>query len=101
MGIGSFFSRLFPKPREKEAVRSLAEQQAATAAGQEATGQRYLGYADEDRQRQLELSGVIRPAAERMIGGVDIAGLQRPDVSGQIRRDYGDEQATIEAEGAR
>jgi len=91
---------------QREAIRRNAEAQERIANTQTRLGDEQIQTGREDRAFQKELFDRIAPFAESLIGtfnaddygdGSPFPDIQRPDFSANIRRDYADDLAGIEA----
>lgn len=84
--------------KQKRAMETQARAQERIAATQERLGSKFIEQGDEDRVREQELFEMIRPYAQGLMELGDPAkygDMERPDVTGMIRRDYADERADI------
>lgn len=99
----SWFTNLF-KNKDRDAVRQQSEAQARIAAAQEgmagtqaALGRKYSEQSDADRAFQQMIFEKIRPMGEGLVSGQTGYGdIARPDVSGQIKRNYAQQLADIQ-----
>lgn len=84
--------------KQKSAMERQARAQERISQTQERLSGKFIEQGDADRAREQELFEMIRPYAEGLTKLFDPAkyeDLERPDVTGQIRRDYADERADI------
>lgn len=83
----------------KRAVTRQGEAQERISETQERLGQEFLDQSKTERARQEELFKQIQPFAQQLMGIYqpgNFEGVERPDISAQIRRDYSDELTDIE-----
>ena len=84
--------------KQKKSMERQGVAQERISETQERLGGKFIEQGDEDRAREQELFEMIRPYAEKLMGLGDpskYGDLERPDVTGTIRRDYSDELADI------
>ncbi len=84
--------------KQKKAMEEQARAQSRIAQTQENLSGKFIEQGDADRAREDELFEMIRPYAEGLMSLSDpskYGDIERPDVTGTIRRDYADELADI------
>jgi hypothetical protein len=81
--------------QQANAAGRIAESQEALANTQSGLGQKYVGQGDTERALQQDVYGQLSPLAASLMAS-PYAGIQRPDISAQIRRDYASNLANIQ-----